>query len=369
MPSGWEALFGSVLQSVAGFAALWALYFRTGKALAVTDVANPQRLTAQNVSVIIPARNEAENLRQLLPSLRRDAGADFEVLVVDDHSTDATARVAAELGARVVWAGQRPAGWTGKSWACHVGAQSTTRDVLLFIDADTIQDPRSIEGLLPRLQVASLVSAAPYHLNPSWWEKLMGPFQILVLLGCAWDGGSRYAIGQFLMFRREVYEKLGGHEKVRETICEDLELAHLVREAQSRGELDHGVWSDLSGQVFKVRMYDSFAKFWSGWRRLMRLGLRRSTFWGGLAVYLAIANLSLGFNPGEAHAAIWALAFGGWLAVFGIQRRWGDFSLLGVLAFPATLLLFVVLTMVAIFDQILRRDFVWRGRSYSWQVR
>jgi glycosyltransferase involved in cell wall biosynthesis len=325
-------------------------------------------LKLSDVSVIVPALNDAENLRRLLPSLLRGEGEQLEVIVVDDHSQDATASMAKQLGARVTPAGARPDGWTGKSWACQVGAQAASREVLLFIDADTVQSPTAIRALLPRLEHASLVSAAPFHLNPTWWEKLLGPFQILIMLGCAVQGGDRYAIGQFMMFRRSTYEQLGGHARVRETICEDLALAQLVNDAVARGELKYAVWSDFSGDVYTVRMYDSFAQFWSGWRRLMRLGLKRTSILGGLAVYAMIANLTLGFAPLQSHALVAALSVGGWILTLSLQQRWGEFSPLGLLAFPFTLLLFAILSLVAIVDRIFRRDFVWRGRRYSWQV-
>lgn len=369
MPVMGELNIWPFLQSLIGVAILWSLLLHTKRRMPKSSSHDKGSYSIRDVSVIVPARNEVDNLQRLLPSLQRGVGAELDVLVVDDNSTDSTSEVARALGAQVILAGERPHGWTGKSWACHVGARATHRKVLLFIDADTIQDPQAIEALLPRLDSASLVSAAPYHLNPSWWEKLLGPFQILVLLSCAWDGGSRYAIGQFLMFRRDAYEKLGGHERVRETICEDLEFATRVREAHSNRDLDHGLWADLSGQIYKVRMYDSFSKFWSGWRRLMRLGLKRSKIWDGLAIYFSIAALCMGFQSASVPTAVMVFAFIGWVICWRLQRRWGEFSALGILAFPATLLLFVALTVVAIADQILRRDFEWRGRSYSWEAR
>ncbi|HRK06499.1 MAG TPA: glycosyltransferase [Pseudobdellovibrionaceae bacterium] len=368
MASGWEVLSWSVFQSLCGLIALLALTHRSRKRGQASQSKLATNLNLSHVSVIVPARNEAENLRRLLPSLFRGEGAQLEVMVVDDHSQDATASVAVQLGAKVIPAGTRPEGWTGKSWACQVGAQAVSREVLLFIDADTLQNPAAIRALLPHLEQASLVSAAPFHLNPTWWEKLLGPFQILIMLGCAVQGGDRYAIGQFMMFRRSTYEQIGGHARVRETICEDLALAQLVRDAEARGELQHGVWSDFSGDVYKVRMYESFAQFWSGWRRLMRLGLKRSSMLGGLAVYAVIANLTLGFAPLHANALVAALSVGGWILTLRLQQRWGEFSPLGFLAFPFTLLLFAILSGVAIVDQIFRRDFVWRGRRYSWQV-
>ncbi|HEV2796960.1 MAG TPA: glycosyltransferase, partial [Nocardioides sp.] len=100
----------------------------------------------RTVSVVVPARDEERTLPALLASL---AGLPLrEVVVVDDDSGDRTSAVAVAGGARVLGAPARPDGWTGKAWACHTGAESSTGDLLLFLDADTGLSPGAVDGLL-----------------------------------------------------------------------------------------------------------------------------------------------------------------------------------------------------------------------------
>ena len=90
-----------------------------------------------NLSIIIPARNEEQNLPVLLCSINAQTVKPPEVIVVDDGSTDRTAEVAREFGAAVIASKPLPDGWRGKTWACQQGAQAATGDLLLFLDADT----------------------------------------------------------------------------------------------------------------------------------------------------------------------------------------------------------------------------------------
>ena len=107
----------------------------------------PHSAVARAVSVVIPARDEEQTLPALLASLEGLPVA--EVVVVDDASSDDTSAVAVAAGARVVVAARaRPDGWTGKAWACHTGADATSGDLLLFLDADTVLSPGAVEGLL-----------------------------------------------------------------------------------------------------------------------------------------------------------------------------------------------------------------------------
>ncbi len=101
-----------------------------------------------SLSVIIPARNEAHNLPTLLGSLAAQSVRPCEILVVDDGSTDRTAEVARELGARVIASEPLPEGWRGKTWACHQGAQAATGELLCFVDADTWFEPGGLARIL-----------------------------------------------------------------------------------------------------------------------------------------------------------------------------------------------------------------------------
>ena len=100
------------------------------------------------LSIIIPARNEAHNLPKLLDSLKRQTVNVREILVVDDGSSDLTADIAGQMGATVIASQALPAGWRGKTWACHQGALAASGDCLLFMDADTWFEPGGLERVL-----------------------------------------------------------------------------------------------------------------------------------------------------------------------------------------------------------------------------
>jgi cellulose synthase/poly-beta-1,6-N-acetylglucosamine synthase-like glycosyltransferase len=193
------------------------------------------------VSVIVPARNEEKVLPRCLDSIRAQERAVDEIIVVDDESHDATARCAVEHGACVIFPGKRPPGWTGKPWAAHAGANAATGDWLLFVDADAVLGPRCVGAALAEAEAhgTDLLSLIPAWRSSTLLEALVQPIFFMVLSGffdfdkmndpanpvaTAWGG--------FLLFRREAYDKIGGHTAVKNVIVEDLAIA---REVKQRG--------------------------------------------------------------------------------------------------------------------------------------
>ena len=201
-----------------------------------------------------PARDEAHNLPRLLASLARLAPAAHEVIVVDDHSTDGTGELARAAGATVITPPPLAPGWLGKSWACHAGAQVATGDYLLFTDADTEHGPGALGLALARAATAELVSIVPTHRVEAGWEKLQGPFQLMLLVAGragaeATHGARRYSIGQYLLFERATYLRIGGHAAIAGEIAEDLHLAARVVDGGGRFALVH------APGALGVRMY------------------------------------------------------------------------------------------------------------------
>ena len=131
----------------------------------------------QRVSVIIPARNEAENLPDLLASLDANSFPPLEVIVVDDSSEDDTFHVAEEAGVKVISAGRLPEGWMGKPYACWIGALKAEGEFLLFLDADTRLLPETLSALLAQYleQGSGIVSVYPYHTNPYIYDPPLIP--------------------------------------------------------------------------------------------------------------------------------------------------------------------------------------------------
>jgi chlorobactene glucosyltransferase len=234
------------------------------------------------VSVIVPARDEARNIGRCVTSLLRSRWTALEVIVVDDHSTDDTARLAREAAnddarLRVIAAPALPRGWFGKQWACFTGARAATGDVLLFTDADTEHAP----DLVPRSMTAmrahrlDFYSVAGSQELGSFWERVVQPhvFQILAVR----YGGARVvnessraadkiANGQCIFITRLAYDTVGGHEAVRTKAAEDQALAQLVFRRGLRSQVAIGMSS------LTTRMYASLAEIVRGWGKNIYAG-------------------------------------------------------------------------------------------------
>lgn len=193
-----------------------------------------------SVAVVVPARDEAGTLPTLLASLAAQTLAPAEIVVVDDGSADATARLAVEAGARVVRAGPLPPGWAGKAWACHVGVGATTAAVLVFLDADTTLAPDGLARLVAEVRARGgrgLVSVAPEHTTVRPYERLSALCNLVAMMGTGAFtplGGWARTMGAFgpcLVCRRQDYLAAGGHAAVRAEVVDDVALAGRFRAA------------------------------------------------------------------------------------------------------------------------------------------
>ena len=183
------------------------------------------------VSVVVPARNEEHNMSRLLASLTNLSYPNYEIVIVDDQSTDQTKAIAESYGVRIIGSKPTPEGWNGKNWACHQAIPYLTGNVFLFSDADTEHHKDSLERAVSFLlsSKGSMMSSLPYHRVESWWEKLIGPFYTILLAATAPYSPKPkrlFAIGQYLMFTRASYEKQGGHEAGFNQYPDDLALAN-----------------------------------------------------------------------------------------------------------------------------------------------
>lgn len=191
------------------------------------------------ISVIIPARNEESNLARLLPSLMDQDFVPHEILVVDDHSTDATAAVAESNGARVLAGQALPAGWYGKPWACQQGALASTGDWLLFLDADIVMEPGGMERLarLIAAEPDAVHSICPHHRIERPYEELSAFFNGIMLLGTnAFTLLGRRVreaglFGQAMLVSRAAYDRVDGHARVKDRVLENFHLASEFRAA------------------------------------------------------------------------------------------------------------------------------------------
>jgi chlorobactene glucosyltransferase len=252
-------------------------------------------VTLPSVSVLLPARNEALRIRSCLESLLKQNYSSLEIIVLDDESVDTTAEIARALGfstnpeskCRLIRGAPLPPGWTGKSWACHQLAELARGDYLLFTDADTLHQPEAVSSAIATAQRlrCDLLTLWPFQTTVTFAEKLVIPLMFVVggsylphwllvwaqcsprlarLLGSKLLARCGTATGQFLLFRRQSYLKMGGHRAVGEHLVEDISLAREVAKRIPDG------WRLVTcdgTSLVSCRMYTSLGQIWEGFTK------------------------------------------------------------------------------------------------------
>jgi glycosyltransferase involved in cell wall biosynthesis len=236
--------------------------------------ATPEGSPDERITAIVPARNEEAVIETCVRSLARQAEI-AEIIVVNDESTDRTAEIVRGLmgeirNLRLLEAGEVPAGWLGKNHAAWEGAKHATSRWLLFTDADAeLRDGAAVRALrIAEEARVALVSFSPEQVTQTWYEKALIPF-VYCRLAKYFSynqvndekSESAAANGQFLMMRRDVYDRIGGHESVAGEVLEDVALAKRTKRA---GYL---IWFGPGVGAVRVRMYRSFAAMWQGWTK------------------------------------------------------------------------------------------------------
>ncbi len=227
------------------------------------------------MSVIVPARNEEACLGACVESLVTQAGVSFEVIVVDDGSTDRTHEIAQSFpSVRVVDAGPLPPGWSGKNNAMAAGARVARGEWLLFTDADTFHKPGSLACAVAEASQrgAALLSYSPQQEVHGFWEKAVMPV-IFADLAATYqpsqvsDPRSSVAAanGQYILIAREAYDAVGGHTTVSNSLLEDVALARAVKASGRK------IFFRYGGDEVRTRMYRSFEQLREGWTKNLAL--------------------------------------------------------------------------------------------------
>jgi cellulose synthase/poly-beta-1,6-N-acetylglucosamine synthase-like glycosyltransferase len=340
------------------------------------------------ISVIVPARNEEACLADCLHSLVGQAGPAYEVIVVDDHSTDGTRAIAESFCAptlsqqtqedgaptvRVISAGELPPGWSGKCNAAWSGAKAAQGKWLLFTDADTRHSPNSIARGLQEAKAnsADMLSYSPRQEVRGFAERALMPVIFAELATayppkevCNPKSPVAAANGQYLLIRREAYDAVGGHAAVATTLLEDVALAKRLKQAGFA--LRFGMSDAVS-----TRMYRSFPQMWEGWTKNLALlfpNPRRLALWRALefAAILAMLTFALvSLYKGDMITFLVAAAVTvQWLYLFGKRLARAHFDRLSnTLAFFG-LPLFAVLLLNSSISHV-KGIVRWKGREYS----
>jgi len=329
------------------------------------------------VSVIVPARNEEACLGACLQSLLAQNGVAFEVIVVDDHSTDRTCEIAQSFASaqlRVIEAGPLPAGWTGKNNAVTAGSRSARGEWLLFTDADTIHRPGSLPRSLEEAKRhgAALLSYSPEQIVKSFWEKAVMPV-IFAELAASFrpsqvnDPASPAAAanGQYILITREAYDAVGGHAAIAGNLLEDVALARAVKRSSRK------IFFRYGGDAARTRMYRSFAQLREGWTKNLALLFPspvRLAVLRALEFVLIVASLAIGIASilrGHQRPAVVAGILGVILYAFLLVRirrahfSW-DANILAVFGLP--LFAYLLLSSARAHS---RGRVPWKGRTYQ----
>ena len=238
-----------------------------------------------DVSIIVPARNEEASLGACLESLTAQTGLAFEIIVVDDGSTDRTRAIAQSFaGVQVISTDPLPENsvgktcttenWTGKNNAVIAGAKEARAKWLLFTDADTVHQPGSLARALTeaRVERADLLSYSPEQAVVTFAERAVMPV-IFAELARQYplhkvrqrNSGVAAANGQYILVRRAAYDAVGGHAAVATEILEDVALARLFHNA------GHRVYFRYGGDAVRTRMYRNWAQLCEGWTKNLAL--------------------------------------------------------------------------------------------------
>ena len=333
------------------------------------------------ISVLIPARNEEKNIGPAVKSILASEGVDLEVLVLDDHSEDATAEVVRDLAesdprVRLEEAPPLRPGWNGKHHACDALWQEAGHPVLVFMDADVRLEPRAllrIAGFLENRK-ADLVSGFPAEVTETWAEKLVIPLLHFILLGFLpiwWMRRSRHpafaaGCGQFFMIRRDAYAEAGGHGAIKESRADGLALPKTFRRAGLRTDIFDGTG------LMRCRMYGGFAEVWNGIAKNateelgapVRIVPFTVLLLGGQVlpfVLLPIVVLT-GQNPTAAWLCVAAIAASLIVRLVAVKRF--DQSILGALLHPVGVSILTAIQWYALGGLLLGRPARWKGREY-----
>ncbi|MEM7015479.1 MAG: glycosyltransferase [Verrucomicrobiota bacterium] len=312
------------------------------------------------LTIIIPARDEAENLRQLLPSI---GDQNLEVIVVDDHSSDETSEVAQELGARVLTGKPLPEGWKGKPWACSQGAAAAESNWLLFLDADTKLEPGGLERIAKLVSTDDEVHAiCPYHKVERPYEQLSAFFNVIMSGGTTPSG----LFGQAMLISRKFYEQTGGHSAVKGEVLENFILANHFKAngATCRSHLDRG---SISMRMFP----DGLRALTDGWAKGIVSGASNTPRPALIAISAWLSGLIMSvvlltFIPMASGAALIGIAV--FYAICVVQtwilfRRVGSFHPLIALFYPIGLVFYQWVFFKAKRRAKTGETILWKGRD------
>lgn len=358
---------------------------------AATDEISPVGKDEPAVTVIVPARNEAHNIARCLGGLiaQEYTPGKLSIVAVDDGSTDGTAEIIRgfvryDSRVELIEGLPLPEGWAGKPHACWQAAAAPVAraaEWLCFMDADTVAAPRLIRSAVAAAEARGLdmLSLSPFQELVTCWERLVLPSGFFLL---AFTQDLRRvndpacpdaaANGQFLLFRRKVYEAIGGHASVRGELSEDTALARRVKGAGHRFMLIG------AESLIRTRMFTGLRSVWEGVSKNvteMIGGLTATVGAAALGLLLAMASVLLPVwegirmadSPTPLNAAAFGVATAASVALLGTHlgaARYFRIPMVYGLIFPLGYILGATIALYGVAGR-LRGQVTWKGRTYA----
>lgn len=353
---------------------VWILRYAKSLTLSkITPLTAPElRKPVENppvVSVILAARNEQETIERCLASLSDQNYNNYEIIVADDRSTDKTGQIVRENypGVTLVPVSSLPEGCAGKSHAISIAVKHARGKWLLFTDADTVHSKYTILAPLNYAIQNSLdmLSLLPQPITIGFWEKTVQPLISLMLFKLfplerinRRESNTSFACGQYILIRRDAYDKIGGHEELRTFPLEDIEMARNAKDKKLNTRLLFG------SDTFQTRMYSSLRELWIGWGRIYYL-LFCNRIWVLPIVILFILILSIlpyigiFFQPWTAllQLLFMHLSLERAYSYIAAERRY-------IWTHPLGCLVMMGILWSAFWKKITKQGVTWRGKIY-----
>lgn len=355
-----------------------ALIMVLGKPRYLRQVPRPSTRSEQppSISVVVPARNEENNISQLLDSLKPEWTLLHEVIVVDDESEDLTASLAKESGAKVVTSEPLPDDWKGKPWACLQGAVAAEGEWLLFLDADVRLHPGALRKILDLIEIGdtnTAYSIYPYHAIEKPYEELSAYFNSLMVAGIGafghaeLDGRDPALFGQCLLIPKRLYLLIDGHAAVKDKVLENFHLAKHLKKAHGR------CLCYLGEDLVSMRMFpNGYKELWSSWKKGFAAGAAHtdvnalifSSAWiaGGM---FSILSMCIGLTAWATPAFVIFTIISyvvNVLAAFWAFQIAGRFSMWNAALFPISLIFYQALFAKSFIDRKKGLKTTWKGR-------
>lgn len=314
------------------------------------------------VSVIIPARNEEENLVNILGDLKNQTYKLFEIIVVNDGSEDNTREVAKSFGEEVVEINNLEENIVGKPFACLKGFEKSNGDIIVFFDADVRLRKDAIEKLLCAYESENaVISVWPYHTIESLPENFSFMFNLIGAI--ALNNNSiinrflpvQGLFGPCILIDRQTYEVSGGHKNVLQEVVEDVALGKFLNKKGFR------IVNMLGGEDIKFRMYKGgFKDVFLGWSKSFGKGAISIHPIQFVIVFLYITALfSSTFNV--YHYPLFTFLFASEFLLFG--KTLGSFNTVLLILYPIHLFAFIVIFITSVFKTFFIKQVEWKGRK------